>query len=532
MQVIVFLFQYFAETAYNPVSNQPPRPHRPDDKQAALRFLTQAIRETQRPTAFKVDASSWRMLQNPYGYKPQRNSYGTEQENVYSVPAEVYRPPNCRLTTQNIYAEPSIHESIRRSRAQPQVPLYRKMGRRASEGSALSDRDSYYDCCVNDPREMVVSNSKMKAVSKTAYAPDPSPQSRVGTSATNYPNTAGCRLSLDGGGRRESASSLTSSLADGSKDSLSSFDSASTLTGQETDDSLMTRFRKSFQQKEEFLRRPSTTTEPALIQREFYGRPKKLEKPMWPPCEPRQESPSRAKPSHQNLQRVKTDIESERDMTQQKQVVSGGAVTNTSQQQKGAKSPKDRPGVPGIEKMYEASPAPASLDNIEKMNGAASGADGACQEQEQRLAAACDRKDRDLRCAHFFRPYPPNYKIVSKRARQFEKGQPQPEEDGVVTTDRTSFYRSELENMSSKILVPNVAVRTREFETRSSEPRSSGLVTSGSNNSVLKKTRDTRSLESSGESLMDEVIAFIISRNTFTFDFFVSDILHEMNKSL
>lgn len=358
------------------MSNQSPH-------QAALKLITDVIRETQRATALKVDASSWRMLQNPYGYKPQRNSYGHEQENVYSVPAEIYRPPNPRLT-QNVYAEPNLHESIRRSRAQPQVPLYRKMGRRASEGSALSDRDNYYeisDYCLNDPGEMVVSNSKMKAVSKTAYAPDSSSQSRVGTSAMNYPNTAGCRLSLDGGGRRESASSLTSSLADGSKDSLSSFDSASTLTGQETDDSLMTRLRKSFQQKEEFLRRPSTTTEPALIQREFYGRPKKLEKPMWPPCEPRQESPSRSKPSHQNLQRVKTDIESERDMTQHK--VTGGAITNTSQQ-KGAKSPKDWPQVPGMEKMYEASPAPASLDNIEKMNGSASGADGTCQD-EQRL---------------------------------------------------------------------------------------------------------------------------------------------------
>lgn len=381
-------FQYFAETAYNPVSNQAPRPHRSDDKQAALRFLSQALRETQRPAAFKVDASSWRMLQNPYGYKPQRNSYGNEQENVYSVPAEVYRPPNPRLT-QNIYAEPSLHESIRRSRAQPQVPLYRKMGRRASEGNTLSDRDSYCeisDYCLNDPREMVVSNSKMKAVSKTAYAPDPASQSRMAASATNYPNTAGCRLSLDGGGRRESSSSLTSSLADGSKDSLSSFDSASTLTGQETDDSLMTRFRKSFQQKEEFLRRPSTTTEPTLIQREFYGRPKKLEKPMWPPCEPRQESPSRGKPSHQNLQRVKTDIECERDMVYQKQngakVVSGGAAMNTSQQ-KGAKSPKDWAGVPGMERMYEASPAPASLDNIENMNGSASGADAACQEEQR-----------------------------------------------------------------------------------------------------------------------------------------------------
>lgn len=363
--------------------NQTQRPHRPDDKQAALRFLTQALPTTQKPTAFKVDASSWRMLQNPYGYKPQRNSYGHEQENVYSVPSEVYRPPNPRLL-QNIYTEPSLHESIRRPRAQPQVPLYRKMGRRASEGNALSDRDSYYeisDYCLNDPGEMVVSNSKMKAVSKTAYAPDSSSQSRMGASVNSYPNTAGCRLSLDGGGRRESASSLASSLADGSKDSLSSFDSASTLTGQETDDSLMIRLRKRQQQKEEFLRRPSTTTEPTLIQREFYGKPKKLDKPMWPPCE----SPSRVtpKPSHQNLQRVKTDMESERDMVQQKHqnganYVSGGAIMNTS-----AKSPKDWPGVPGMEKMYEASPAPAGLDNIENMNGSASGADTACQDEQR-----------------------------------------------------------------------------------------------------------------------------------------------------
>lgn len=144
------------------------------------------------------------------------------------------------------------------------------------------------------------------------------------------------------------------------------------------------------------------------------------------------------------------------------------------------------------------------------------------------------RFSRDLRCELcYYRPYPPNYKIVSKRARQFEKGQPQPEDDAVAT-DRTSFYRSELENMSSKILVPNVAVRTREFETRSSEPRhdgSSGLVTSSSNNnnSILKKSRDSRSLESSGECASDEVIDFINSRNTLTFGVFIIDILHEMN---
>lgn len=95
----------------------------------------------------------------------------------------------------------------------------------------------------------------------------------------------------------------------------------------------------------------------------------------------------------------------------------------------------------------------------------------------------------------------------------------------MVQTDRTSFYRSELENMSSKILVPNVAVRTREFETRSSEPRSNNLVTSNNNNSILKKSRDSRSLESSGKSLRDEIIGFVNSRNTLTFRVFIEDIL-------
>lgn len=91
----------------------------------------------------------------------------------------------------------------------------------------------------------------------------------------------------------------------------------------------MTRFRKSFEKKEEFLRRPSEPTgwknpddcakpnSATVIQREFYGRPQKLQK-EWPPNEPSlngQESPSKnsMKPTHQNFQRVKIDIDSERD---------------------------------------------------------------------------------------------------------------------------------------------------------------------------------------------------------------------------
>jgi len=188
----------------------------------------------------------------------------------------------------------------------------------------------------------------------------------------HYSGAAGCRYSLDGGtSRRDSSVSLpanglvrdSSSTIEGSKDSLVSFDSTSTLTGAgqdlcSSDDSvIISRIRKSFEQKEEFLKRPNQPislnissgnqqqpsspliSQHAVIAREFYARPQKFQRPLWPPQNPgssssllyRQQSPPRSsssgksnfssssssntnnKPTHQNLQRVKSDIDSERD---------------------------------------------------------------------------------------------------------------------------------------------------------------------------------------------------------------------------
>lgn len=161
------------------------------------------------------------------------------------------------------------------------------MGRRASEGSNISDNSrevsydsssggEYPDCTSlvsSDSAaalsDMVVNSSKMKSASKVAAYPHAGHHVMSGAthpdiqhhhhqqlhhhphhhsqtvSAYNtgadgtgvvvpcglsYVNSAGCRLSLDDG-RRESSASLNSSVADGSKDSLSSYDSTSTLTG-------------------------------------------------------------------------------------------------------------------------------------------------------------------------------------------------------------------------------------------------------------------------------------------------------------
>lgn len=127
----------------------------------------------------------------------------------------------------------------------------------------------------------------------------------------------------------------------------------------------MSRIIKSFQQKEQFLNANNNVPEQS-IQREFYGRPRKLERQVWPPPEARQDSPSRtaAKPTHQNFQRVKNDIDSERDYV----LVSGGAG-NTTPQQKIAASPRDWHHMSAY-KVPEAAEAPSDLENNQQINGA------------------------------------------------------------------------------------------------------------------------------------------------------------------
>lgn len=297
-----------------------------NDRQSALHFLKQTLL----PREFQLDAISWRSLQNSYGYD-------------YRQPSPHYRTQrsadNLDLNDRfesTFYTDDPLRRH--RTRAQPQVPSLRKMGRRASDGCTLSDLSE-----LNDYEEM-------KTIQKSSYLPEN--QNPTDMPALRYP---GCRLSLDAG-RRESTSSLTSSLADGSKDSLSSYDSTSTLTGHETDDSALLRLKRSLQQKEEFLKMTPET----VRQREFYSRPKKMEKAMWPPVE----SPSKNKPTHHNFQRVKNDIENERDLLQ-----SGGSGGSLPQQ-KGAKSPNDKSSTGSENKIKEASMAPNKLDKMELMNGA------------------------------------------------------------------------------------------------------------------------------------------------------------------
>ncbi|VEN51522.1 unnamed protein product, partial [Callosobruchus maculatus] len=294
---------------------------------------------------------------------------------------------------------------------------------------------------------------------------------------SGYPTTAGCRLSLDVG-RRESTSSLSSSLADGSKDSLASYDSAATLTGHETDDSaIMTRFRKSVQQKEEFLRTPGVNTvEQALIRKEFYGRPKKLEKQMWPPTD----SPKASKPTHQNVLRVKGDIESERDMAG---MVQGGGADYVMPQQKGVASPRERGMKSDLDRAYEAATAPGGYDSLEPPNG----------------AAVEEAYMDDQRQYH-------SLQLVHRRARDFESGRPPPPDDDPTAAARLTAAGSELSRLGAKRLQPRVTERAMEYDARAatvSPPPQPHAEPTGAVPAVRRQPhvhRDSRSLDGSGSN--------------------------------
>ncbi|CAG9834844.1 unnamed protein product [Diabrotica balteata] len=473
------LQRFFAETAYNPASNQQVYPEAPPfDKHTAQQIISKRLANV--PTErFQVDAISWKSLQQqPYALAAdplQRVGYERAQhsaENLY------YNVPRRRVQ-QEIYAEIHPHdtERIGRSRAAPQVPLYKKMGRRASEGNILSDSE-HYNQEYSSLQPVSQDNYNMKAVYKNSnYMPE----------TTDMSKNPSCRHSIEVERRRESTSSLSSSITDGSKDSVTSYGSNLTLTGHETDDSaIMDRFRKSVQQKEEFLRTPVNVVDQSDVRKEFYSRPKKMEKQIWPPNERDKHSERSSKPSHQNFMRVKNDIDNERDLSggtnQNGYPVQGGAVSNMPQQ-RGVTSPKERENV-GLQRIYEAAVAPTGFDNMESINGSA-----------VEDAYYDDRK-----------VYSPPLQIVSRRAKDFESGRPLPDDDP-VQANRTNFSRSELARLSNKKLVPNVNEMAQDYEIKASEPKKDTSLTSmNSSSSILKRIqRDSRSLDSSDSAVTPEL---------------------------
>lgn len=219
------MFQYFGETAHHPETNQRPRLRSPAEMVSDTKFNSP-----------------------PSQLQPQQ----TQQH-------------HSRLSAhqrQTLWDDVRFHSPQRGlMTAAPASGVSNIVGRRSSESFGMTQTEA----------------NPSSNYSSSESVPSSSPGSLY-----SYPgNTPGCRLSLDAGliGRRESANSQ-----DGSASSLDS-----TLRDpHSSDDSLIiSRIRKSFEQKEEFLKRPagpvlSTGNGPPGI-KEFYGRPQKLQAPVWPP---------------------------------------------------------------------------------------------------------------------------------------------------------------------------------------------------------------------------------------------------------
>ncbi|KAL0893638.1 hypothetical protein ABMA27_013802 [Loxostege sticticalis] len=248
--------------------------------------------------------------------------------------------------------------------------------------------------------------------------------------------------------RRESDTSLPSSAAE-SKDSLGSFDSNSTLTGRELDDSIiLSRIRKSLEQKEAFLRRPSQPTgwvtpdaPPPIKQKEFYARPQKLQKPAWPPpaASPPPASPP---PTQQNQEQKKEECSASVDSG----TYSGyGEVNGTHNDRARLKQDKNQ-FVSTLSKIQETAPS------IQSNNGPLTNGD----------------KD-DLTANNQDNRYPvPELQLVTARTRQLEEARGGGER-------RTEVARSELARLSTTRLEPSVALRRKEFETRAARREARSL---------------------------------------------------------
>lgn len=397
----------------------------------------------------------------------------TRPESVYSRPSneQLYDRINdpiyerVRVSEhypQHYYQQPSLLP-YPMSQAEPQVPIYRPtkrmVTRRASEGSGIT----------NDSE--TASYGSINALRSNESS----------------------RLSIES--RRDSSSAA-------SKDSSTSpYDSNSTLTGNEcSDDSvIMNRLRKSFEQKAEFLRRPSHpigwSAEPlpslqqnfnqaSVIQREFYARPQKLQRSVWPPGqnEQRQQSPTRRsslernvptksvasllnKPSNQSVQRIK-DVDSNSEYSKSRSDQQFGEI-NQFGDHSYSSSPYDNE-LTSKEQQYRGTAKNSFVSILSRIHeNISANQQQTSQETRNGSSSLPSSPGPDKKAGSETKfPVPPQgLQIVSRRAKQFESGRLLSDEDE-PTGDRTNLYKSELSRLSNKRSVPNVAVRKREFESK------------------------------------------------------------------
>lgn len=441
------------------------------------------------------------------------------------------------------------------SRAEPQVPIYRPASkrissRRASEGSTSGSMINNFETASYlstdalrscEPRSRFGIDSRRD--SSSIHVNDPSSyessSTLVGNEASEGRNENGRNGNLSGH-RTNSGTSSTSGINIGNTN---------------IDDSIiMTRLRKSFEQKEEFLRRPSqpigwflpeersespirNNNNGTVIPREFYARPQKFQKQVWPPTDSKQDQqlsilksaqnsnnrtfPGKLVPdktsSNQNVQRTKSSNDGTEDIdyftSRNEQIEETSNATHPLEyihQQIVTPNLCDRLSTPSScddNRDSKESDKQHQQQQLQRNIGKSSNFVGTLSRIHENIASvgallSGERQSIDGRNGASSLPsspgpekkmndkfpiLPQGLQIVSKRAKQFESGRLLSDDDE-PTGDRTNLYRSELSRLSNKRSVPNVAVRKREFESKAEaqEPRRLPPVS----------TRETKSLDS------------------------------------
>ncbi|XP_053667758.1 uncharacterized protein LOC128718106 [Anopheles marshallii] len=258
----------------------------------------------------------------------------------------------------------------------------------------------------------------------------------------------------------------------------------------EGDSAIMSRLRKSLEQKEEFLRRPTATMQGALVpmgtvqpptnglppahdvqQREFYARPNRLLKSVWPPSQAQLNA-----------------------STSGSALASYGLPTEPNKPTGGLASPptSSLAGTGPTTNVSPTTPSPSQTGATSTITKPMVSSTNMLREHASQLSAIRE---------HFFtsgiggslqlppKSAPPSLAIapaaitttagpssptgaatvplsshsmhaVSEKAKLFESGRPLSPE-GI---DRMDLYKSELSRINTKQVVPNVAVRRKEFE--------------------------------------------------------------------
>lgn len=219
-----------------------------------------------------------------------------------------------------------------------------------------------------------------------------------------------------------------------------------------------------------------------MIQREFYARPQKLQRQVWPPNESGDQNANKSsmermkngKPGNQNVQRVRGDIDEENEARSDGRS-EGGSRENG--QAEDAQAIRDRfysslcdangqfvkENHFSFGKGSDKGNAKSFVTTLSRIHENVSGQQVG-QEMRNGTSSLPSSPGPDKKQEKF--PVPPQgLQIVSRRAKQFESGRLLSDDDE-PTSDRTNLYKSELSRLSNKRSVPNVAVRKREFESK------------------------------------------------------------------